>query len=192
VSPELFKKRDWCLLPDYDEKQFVMKNYDLLWSRFYWNHNPSKLPIIPVIHGTDYVTAQHICNTGFATVSSLDAGFYGQGMYFSSSIQYAIPYFTTKASPCLVLCYALPGNVYPVTEEASSPRSLTGKPVMTGYHSHYVLTNHSGGVYDVNRDPAFFDEIVFFQECQVVPAYMILLDKSNVQEIKRKWDRKEI
>ena len=35
-------------------------------------------------------------------------------------------YFGTKSSPCIILCYAIPGNVYPVTEGHASEKSLLG------------------------------------------------------------------
>jgi hypothetical protein len=34
-----------------------------------------------------------ICGTGFANLSSLDDGFYGKGIYFTTYALYALPYF---------------------------------------------------------------------------------------------------
>lgn len=36
------------------------------------------IPIVPAVHGTDYLVAEKIAETGFANLSSLDAGFYGK------------------------------------------------------------------------------------------------------------------
>jgi hypothetical protein len=37
-------------------------------------------------------------------------------------------YFATKETPCLVMCYAILGNVYPVTEDPRGRESLLGTP----------------------------------------------------------------
>jgi hypothetical protein len=73
-------------------------------------------PVIPVLHGTDASVAWSIIGTGFSALSSLDAGFYGKGMYFSTSALYTLPYFATKFIPALLICLAVPGNPFPVVE----------------------------------------------------------------------------
>jgi hypothetical protein len=37
-----------------------------------WDYN--EIPILPAIHGTDVLIAEKIAQTGFAALSSLDAG----------------------------------------------------------------------------------------------------------------------
>jgi hypothetical protein len=34
--------------------------------------------------------------------------------------------YRTKKRPCIILCFAIPGNVYPVTEEYDGPDTLLG------------------------------------------------------------------
>lgn len=81
-------------------------------------------------------------------------------MYFSSCATYTVPYFATKETPCIIFCYAIPGNVYPVTEDHTGKDALLGmstlsklltfflgKPVKKGYNSHFVITNIDGLVY---------------------------------------------
>jgi len=68
----------------------------MLVTSYTWNSHKTEVPIIPAAHGTDLVVAKQICSSGFAALSSLDAGFYGKGIYFSSSCMYTTPYFATK------------------------------------------------------------------------------------------------
>ena len=62
---------------------------------------------------------------GFATLSSLEDGYYGQGeihsmlcerltllgIYFTSSAKYALPYYAHKVKPCIIMCFIIPGTV---------------------------------------------------------------------------------
>ena len=56
--------------------------------RFKWN-NPSKPHsiIVPMLHGTSTTIAWKIAQTGFANTSTRDLGFYGSGIYFTSSLR---------------------------------------------------------------------------------------------------------
>jgi hypothetical protein len=44
-----------------------------------WNKSRD-IPIVPSCHGTDFFIAEKICETGFASLSSLDSGYYGKGI----------------------------------------------------------------------------------------------------------------
>ncbi len=41
-------------------------------------------------------------------------------------IRYTLPYIVNKDNPCLILCYVIPGNVYPVIESLNDPNTLLG------------------------------------------------------------------
>src|SRR5688572_13984988 len=70
--------------------------------------------------------------------------------YFTSSARYALPYYATKENPSVLICYAVPGNPFPVIENPSNKAddpngsSWIGKPLASGYQSHYVLTTRDG------------------------------------------------
>lgn len=56
--------------------------------------------------GLDLMVAEKICENGFAALSSLDAGYYGKGIYFTSSVLYTLPYMASRAMyvpapPCI-------------------------------------------------------------------------------------------
>jgi len=147
-----------------------------------------ELPIMPVLHGTDLKIAEKICQTGFATTSSLDAGYYGQGMYFSTYALYCLPYFCTRKEPVILLCYALPGNIFPVVESPKAADHLVGAALKTGYQSHYILTNRQGEISDFGS-PDHFDELVIPQESQVIPAYILRIGKANLVALGKEWTR---
>jgi hypothetical protein len=56
------------------------------------------------------------------------------------------------------------GNVYPVVENPNTENSLTGKALMKGYTSHYVITNKMGRAVMSKDDQTidYFDELVCF------------------------------
>lgn len=88
--------------------------------------------------------AWKVCATGFANLSSLvrlksclsltwfqDDGFFGKGIYFTTYALYALPYFSTKSDPAVILSFVLPGCSFPVIEHTEGKDSLVG----------YVVTN---------------------------------------------------
>lgn len=86
-----------------------------------WN-KPHSAAIIPVVHATDYNKACFISMTGFASLSLIDAGYYGKGIYFSSCAFYCVPYLINCAEPALILSYVICGNIYPVIESPGVDR----------------------------------------------------------------------
>src|SRR5687768_17415025 len=93
-------------------------------------------------------------------------------MYFTSSASYALPYYATKPRPTLVVAAIIAGNPYPVVE-APSETGVVGRPLRTGYQSHYVLTERNGSPCKKVRTKGFFDEIVVASETQVLPLLIV-------------------
>jgi len=156
-------------------------------SKLPWNSNIA-VKIIPQVHGTNFKTACAICNTGFATLSLLDKGWYGKGIYFTSSAKYATPYFATKPNPTILIAYVIPGNPYPVIEHPKSENNLTGSALASGAQSHYVVTSIDGMPMQKPQSNCF-DELVITQESQVVPAFILVLDKSNLAALLQTFNR---
>jgi len=114
--------------------------------------------ILPMYHGTSEGSALKISKNGFGTVSTLDEGYFGRGIYFTSSMQYA-----RKYGQVLLLTLVIPGNPFPVTEHPfqltedgkikfatspdpkmpakylSNPIGFYGKSLNPGYQSNYAL-----------------------------------------------------
>jgi len=82
----------------------------------------------------------------------------------------------------MIVCLVLPGNVYPVTESPTDDTvALTGAPCKIGYQSHYVLVNKVGTP-DQEEQRTECDELVVFQESQVLPRYVLFLKKKDKKE----------
>jgi len=155
-----------------------------------WNED-LKVPVLPVVHGTGLAVAKAISKTGFAALSSLDSGYFGKGIYFTSSAKYALPYSTLQSDPAFIISYVVPGNIYPTCEQHKGPESLAGKPLRTpGYNSHYVLTKKDGFAVTNPADNQFYDEVVVPEECQVAPAFIIELQPGgDLKEQQRLFER---
>jgi hypothetical protein len=131
-------------------------------------------PVLFVCHGTTETSARQIIDVGFATLSLLDQGWFGKGMYFTTSATYAKAYAANKSNTVLILCMLTLGNVFPVVEDTSEAQSLMGKSCQNGYSSHYVCTASNGQpVKSPGTNKA--DELVIFQESQVLPVYIVEL-----------------
>jgi len=182
TSGDVFGKERWKDNKEESEKNMA-KRY---WTKgfldkkiylFPWN-SFSVVPILATVHGTSASSAWKICQAGFATLSSLDSGFYGAGIYFTTSSKYAIPYYGTKPDPSIIISWVITGNAYPVIEHPRKAGSLAGTIIKPGYQSHYVCTNNKGMPHpDMSENYQYvFDEIVINQEAQVAPAYVLMLD----------------
>lgn len=135
-SPHLFKQESWKSKPNSDWREWIKKGMIDFTNQFPHNQN-SDLKIIPLFHGAKSEdVAWKICDNGFANLSSLDDGWYGKGIYFTSNLRYAVYYAQTYGTPnsngeySILLSYVLLGNTYPVIESplSSSPDSMKGKP----------------------------------------------------------------
>lgn len=105
---------------------------------------------------------------------------------------YILPYFSTKKDPAILLCYAIPGNPYPVgsTEGRKSPDTLMGTALQAGYQSHYVVTNRSGELAEKTENGTdCYDELVIIQEAQVIPAYILRLVPNGLPKLAKKWSQ---
>jgi len=149
--------------------------------QYEWNKDVQEqdTAILPVVHGTDKKIANMILTNGFAALSKIDDGWYGKGIYFSSNAQYVIPYFATRKNPAIMICLLLPGNPYPVTESHLQKPNLFGEHIVSGHQSHYVVTGANGYPCQ-NMNDARYDEYVVDQEVQVVPIFVVEMDKDDV------------
>jgi len=191
-SPALFNNMAWQKGQgeSFEFRKWVYNRYKEQVSHFVWNENTTEMPIIPVVHGCDESIGRKICETGFANLGILDAGWYGKGMYFTSSCLYAIPYYASKKKPALVIAYICPGNVYPVIEMPKGEDTLNGQPMKNGYNSHFVVTTKNGfPPAEQPKKGRFYDEFVIPQESQIMPAFLLSLGTKNLATLLKKWNR---
>jgi len=190
-NPKLFNSKSWQKEPERSKVIDFFNTRKNIWN---WNNTPSHdlCPVLAAIHATSLQIAKKIASVGFASLSLLDAGFYGKGIYFSTFALYTLPYFISKKDPVILICYVLPGNPYPVIESASSKHSLVGSPIKLGYQSHYVITLKNGNPPEEEKlNEKLYDELVINQEGQVVPLFILKINKSNIKEIKDAFDQQE-
>jgi len=92
-SPSLFKKQDWNGKPDKEKrKEFILHlNNQIRKFRAYGWNDGSKVFVLPMLQGTSENGAWKIAENGFATVATLDEGYYGKG-FFSISISTSISF----------------------------------------------------------------------------------------------------
>jgi len=147
------------------------------------------VPIIAVLHGTDASVAWKVMQNGFANLSLLDEGYYGSGMYFTSSATYALPYYATKKKPALIVCFLLPGNPLPVIEKPKAKDSYLGKRLRSGYQSHYVCVRKDGMPCKRPMRSDFWNEIVVDQESQVLPGYLVEFDSAQMLPLAKQLAR---
>jgi len=155
-----------------------------------WNRD-ILCPILLTAHGTDSNVAKAIATTGFAALSSLDAGYYGRGIYFTTLLNYTFPYLASKRNPCAILSWVVCGHYYPVIEHHLGDKTLMGAAIRPGYMSHFVMTEVTGSVYDQSliEPRRICDEIVIPQECQVMPAFLLEINTDNFNHLANRWDR---
>jgi len=192
TNPTQFANKQWMLTDkDAEKRQFVYNYLNSRTNDVEWNEGES-LAVLPAVHGTGYSVALAICSTGFASLSSLDSGWYGKGIYFTTYVAYALPYFSSKHDPALIISFIVPGNVYPVIEHPDASDNLQGKAMVNGYNSHYVLVQGSGLVPKNYESCVLFDELVIPQESQVSPVYLIRLSHKHAKIAMKKFKEREM
>jgi hypothetical protein len=179
TTPTLFNKKTWILEQDDNNmRTYVNERYNEIVKKNAWNNPEDITPIVASIHGTDFNIAKSIASKGFCALASLDAGFYGKGIYFTTYTNYAIPYFMNKSEPAVLVTLGTFGNIYPVIEHPQHYNNLVGKPLISGYQSHFVLTNSEGYPIKTKNNSEEYNEFVVSQEAQVVPIYIVKISKN--------------
>lgn len=200
INPTLFLKDDWKLAPDAVQKKIFLEYLEKLKAPLQeeWNGH-QQVPIITMMQGTSENGAHRIAKNGFGTVSSLDAGWYGQGIYLTSQVSYANMFATkTPEGRVFIVSLVAPGNIYPVTEppfkdegvivdgsevnvKVPNPAGFLGKSCRPGYQSHFsVVERTSKGFGQPIKGTMQFsqnDELVIFEPSQALPLFLVYSDK---------------
>ena len=157
--------------------------------------------ILPLWHGTTFEKAQSICESGFTYFGkhayftgrgsgSTDIGYFGSGIYFTDSAQYA----TLYSQRFLLLSWVSMREPYPVVNDRPLPykgsdmNTLEGKGAYKNYDTHFVpvvsIMPHEP--YCMNYFPCFqnqkpaWHEIVVFQKAQALPCFIIELSEDLI------------
>ncbi len=150
--------------------------------------------VLPLWHGTSLPKSQSICASGFTYFGkhtyfsghgsgSTDIGYFGSGIYFTESAQYASMY----SKGALLLSWVSMREPYPVISDKAYPqkcsdmRMLEGKGAYQNYDTHFVPVasilpdNPHCMVYHpcVHKQPPAWHEIVVFQKAQALPSFIV-------------------
>jgi len=198
ISPGLFRRQEWRDKEDAERRQESMQFLEALTRALLGPSDPDggmKELMVPMLQGTSENAAHRIAKNGFGTVASLDLGWFGQGIYFTSRMPYACEYAElAKDGRVFLLSVVVPGNAYPVTEtpfiidqaqnwlkeKIENPEGLFGRPCRPGYQSHYVIVDTKSGLPDTRSvDQGSEDELVVFQPSQVLPLFFFYSDQKR-------------
>jgi len=177
-EPSLFGKQTW--LEDTWRNWILAKLKEKV-DQFPHNKE-SGVKSIPVLQGLrNPEVAWKIAQTGMASLSQLDDGYYGSGMYFTSNTEYAVDLYTSSNKDgyhILMMCWILIGNPFPCTEIPSreAPTSLLGKPLKSPHDCHFVVVEKNGMPCPIGKEP-HFDEYVIKEEGQVLPVFVLYVKK---------------
>jgi len=143
--------------------------------------------IVPLWHGTSLNALSSISSNGFAALQETDSGYFGKGLYFSESFEYAARVYGNK-SQLVMLCLVCVGNVFPVIR--TDMEKLMGGANYKNYDTHFVpvVPQNEGNVNEVvylpcatsEQTPKYY-EFVVFNSAQVLPQYVVSLSPKLVE-----------
>ncbi|CAF1477860.1 unnamed protein product [Didymodactylos carnosus] len=124
-----------------------------------------------LFHGTQTSNFDGIFEKNFQNFvgsKRTDSGWYGRGIYFSTSPKYCASYAHSDVNSIVYLICSLVklGKMYHVTD-----MSYMGKEMRVDSDSHYVKVTASG--HPTNAEHSFFEEFVIKQSNQILPLYII-------------------
>ncbi|CAF2955365.1 unnamed protein product [Rotaria sp. Silwood2] len=165
------------------QRKLALKRLEMICQQVAHNRN---LPIARMWHGCRRNDLKHILSDGFAALSTLDDGYFGKGIYFSSSAKYVTRY-CGESGGCLIMCYVLISNPFPVVASDAPPSEpperfrLYGRGNYKNYQCHYIPISpaDNGDPWDFRppssgiTDDALYDELVVFQEAYILPQIII-------------------
>ncbi|CAF1379724.1 unnamed protein product, partial [Didymodactylos carnosus] len=167
-----------------EERQRVLDRLSTLCQQV--SHN-RRARIVRMWHGCRTSTLEDLLRDGFTALGRLDDGWYGKAMYFTSSAKYATHYIE-GTDGCLILCYVIILNPFPVIADDALPNVSPNKFRFYGrgnhkrYQCHYALVSPTDGENTADCRPppsgindAVYDELAVFQEVNILPQIVVHL-----------------
>ncbi|CAF1002605.1 unnamed protein product [Adineta steineri] len=162
-----------CILPAFQRSsyEYVIENLSLIYNddlgHLYHKsavHGEEKI----LFHGTKRENFDGIFNNNFKFFGTTDEGWYGRGIYFSSSPEYCATYAEwDRKSILYLICSSVKlGRMYPIKDNAYS-----GRDMHVDYDSHYVKVDKDGDPTCVEHN--FFEEFVIKQSDQILPLFIV-------------------
>jgi hypothetical protein len=135
--------------------------------------------IMPTWHGTSAGAISSICETGYASLATTDAGFFGKGIYTTHEAEYAYRVYS-KGGP-IVLNWSAFFSAYPVIE--GDMNDLIGAANFANSDAHFIPVVAKAPHDTINYVPTKpqqshqYTELVVFQANQCLPRYLVTLQK---------------
>jgi hypothetical protein len=142
--------------------------------------------IVRVWHGCHHTNVSKLVSDGFVALSTLDNGWFGKAMYFTSSAEYAAKY--TNSNGCLIMCYVVVLNPFPVITDDAPPGvnstnfRFYGSCNYSNYQCHYIPVANSEANTGLDFRPplsgvqdALYDELAVFQQADILPQVIVHL-----------------
>ena len=162
------------------------------------NADPESPNLVNVFHGTKPEFVESASRT-IRSTGSTDAGFFGKGVYTTTSIEYAATYAQPRAvDGCVPVlwCVAAIGVCYPLTREKDYSKNrkeklfghqnethvsdFFGLPLNregATYDCHCAVVHSSAGYQAVPHQNKEFMEVVIEQESQILPIAVLWLNQ---------------
>ena len=150
MSPSLFVKTTWKQMSEFTAREAMVDEHERHLGKFEWNED-AQLKVSLMVQGTTSEAAWGISQSGFGVIASeKDQGWFGKGIYLTSSLKYANLYakrsakLTTAATSttgdvqkkaAVLVCAVISGNILPVVDA----KTYYGKHVANGYQSHFTV-----------------------------------------------------
>jgi len=142
------------------------------------------ITIVPGFHGTQESLVDEICETGFANLATTDPGFFGKGIYSTPQGEYAARVYGKGAC---ILSFISVLNAFPVIFEDMPSLLGAGSYANCDVHFAPVVPKRPDQkdetVYEAIKitETPVYDELVVFQDSQIVPRFVIYYDKNKCQ-----------
>ena len=143
--------------------------------------HPDRVRVHTVFHACRREAALAICRGGFAQLASLDPGFYGQVLYFTFELEYAVQQYGVgegmqDADGCVtvLVCNVVVSGLYPVIEHPD----MRGRPQVPKYDAHGVVVEAGPctpcplgrwGQAGVRT----YSELVLFEDAAILPRFVL-------------------
>ncbi|CAF1241245.1 unnamed protein product [Rotaria sordida] len=128
-----------------------------------------------LFHGTNTINFNGIFEKNFQYISQAkrtDEGWYGQGIYFSSSPEKALNYAKSNSAFSYLICSLVRlDKILTVTD-----MKYKGKPMHSDYDTHYIPIRINGDPISRGEIPCF-EEFVIKKSDQIIPLYIVGLLK---------------
>jgi len=140
--------------------------------------------VVPVFHGMQEQLVDEVCETGFANLGKTDEGYFGKGIYGTTQAEYAARVYGNGV--CL-LCFVSILNAFPVIYEDMP--DLLGAGNYSNCDVHFVPVVPKNPYFENEiiylatkaGDIPVYDELVVFQDAQIIPRFIIYYDKNEVK-----------